>query len=51
MIDNVVQFGNVLCMSLRVVANYVFQPTFHAGPVQCCIAIVKSNTMPIVWLP
>jgi len=27
-----------------------FRPTFHAGPVQRCIAIVKSNAMPIVWL-
>jgi len=24
MIDNVVQFGNMLCISLRVLANYIF---------------------------
>ena len=27
-----------------------FRPTFDAGLVRRCIAIVKSNTMPIVWL-
>ena len=27
-----------------------FRLTFHAGVVRRCIAIVESNTMPIVWL-
>ena len=45
MIDNVVQFGNILYMSLRVLVNYIFD-----RHVRRCIAIVKSNTMLIVWL-
>jgi len=28
MIDNVVQFGNILCMSLRVLADYIFDRHF-----------------------
>ena len=50
MIDNVVQFGNILYISFESFGELHFRPTFHAGAVQRCIAIVKSNTMPIVWL-
>jgi len=50
MVHNVVQFGNILCTSFESFGEVHFRPTFDAGAVQRCIAIVRSNTMPIVWL-
>jgi len=49
MIDNVVQFGNILYV-FESFGELHFRPTFHAGAVQRSIVIVKRNTMPTVWL-
>ena len=42
MIHNVVQFGNILCMSFESFGELHFRPTFDAGAVRRCIAIVRA---------
>ena len=42
MIHNVVQFGNILCMSFESFGELYFRPTFDAGAVRRCIAIVRA---------
>ena len=42
MIHNVVQFGNILFMSFESFGELHFRPTFDAGAVRRCIAIVRA---------
>ena len=42
MIHNVVQFGNILCLSFESFGELHFRPTFDAGAVRRCIAIVRA---------
>ena len=42
MIHNVVEFGNILCMSFESFGELYFRPTFDAGAVRRCIAIVRA---------
>jgi len=42
MIHNVVQFGNILCMSFESFGELHFRPTFDTGAVRRCIAIVRA---------
>ena len=42
MIHNVVQFGNIVCMSFESFGELHFRPTFDAGAVRRCIAIVRA---------
>ena len=42
MIHNVVQFGNILCMSFESFGELHFRLTFDAGAVRRCIAIVRA---------
>ena len=42
MIHNVVQFGNILFMSFESFGELHFRPTFDAGVVRHCIAIVRA---------
>ena len=42
MIHNVVQFGIILCMSFESFGELHFRPTFDAGAVRRCIAIVRA---------
>ena len=41
MIHNVVQSNNILCMSFESFNELHFRPTFDAGAVRRCIAIVR----------
>jgi len=42
MIHNVVQLGNILRMSFESFGELHFRPTFDAGAVRLCIAIVRA---------
>jgi len=42
MVHNVVQFGNILCMSFDSFGELHFRPTFDAGAVRRCISIVRA---------
>jgi len=42
MIHKVVQFGNILYMAFESFGELHFRPTFDAGAVRRCIAIVRA---------
>ena len=42
MIHNVVEFGNISCLSFESFGESHFRPTFDAGAVRRCIAIVRA---------